>query len=89
MRHAYAAAVIRLVNGLVDPLQAGAYARPITAIAQQLGLPAWPVSQVLADIALPINFVAGAPDRLDDDRGSHRGAAMPLRGTRPFAPRQA
>lgn len=41
MRHAYAAAVIRLVNGLVDPLQAGAYARPITAIAQQLGLPAW------------------------------------------------
>lgn len=41
VRHAYAAAVIRLVNGLVDPLQAGAYARPITAIAQQLGLPAW------------------------------------------------
>ncbi|KJA29303.1 hypothetical protein HYPSUDRAFT_61328 [Hypholoma sublateritium FD-334 SS-4] len=41
VRHAYAAAVIRLVNGLVDPLQAGAFARPITAIAQQLGLPAW------------------------------------------------
>ncbi|KAF9015458.1 Las1-like-domain-containing protein [Cyathus striatus] len=39
LRHAYAAAIIRLVNGLVDPLQLGAYARSIAAIAAQLGLP--------------------------------------------------
>ncbi|KAJ3513123.1 hypothetical protein NLJ89_g3127 [Agrocybe chaxingu] len=41
LRHGYAAAVIRLVNGLVDPLQVGTYARSISAIAQQLGLPNW------------------------------------------------
>ncbi|KAI0761207.1 Las1-like-domain-containing protein [Trametes elegans] len=41
LRMSYASAVIRLVNGLVDPLQLGAYARSINSIAQQLGLPAW------------------------------------------------
>lgn len=41
LRHSYAAVVIRLVNGLVDPLQLGAYARSIASIANQLGLPAW------------------------------------------------
>ncbi|KZT23797.1 Las1-domain-containing protein [Neolentinus lepideus HHB14362 ss-1] len=41
LRHMYAAAIIRLVNGLVDPLQSGAYARSISSIAQQLGLPPW------------------------------------------------
>ncbi|TFK57560.1 Las1-domain-containing protein [Heliocybe sulcata] len=41
LRQMYAAAVIRLVNGLVDPLQSGAYARSIASIAQQLGLPPW------------------------------------------------
>ncbi|KAI0374539.1 Las1-domain-containing protein [Pilatotrama ljubarskyi] len=41
LRMSYAAAIIRLVNGLVDPLQLGAYARSINKIAQQLGLPAW------------------------------------------------
>lgn len=41
LRQSYASAILRLVNGLVDPLQAGTYARPITAIAQQLGLPNW------------------------------------------------
>lgn len=30
-----------MVNGLVDPLQFGIYARSIAAIAVQLGLPAW------------------------------------------------
>jgi len=30
-----------MVNGLVDPLQAGAYARSIASIAAQLGLPSW------------------------------------------------
>ncbi|KAF5356105.1 hypothetical protein D9756_004030 [Leucocoprinus leucothites] len=40
-RYSYAAAIIRLVNGLVDPLQLGAYARSIASIAAQLGLPAW------------------------------------------------
>ncbi|KIK71399.1 hypothetical protein GYMLUDRAFT_79471 [Collybiopsis luxurians FD-317 M1] len=41
LRQSYAAAVIRLVNGFVDPLQFGVYARSIAAIAAQLGLPAW------------------------------------------------
>ena len=41
LRMSYAGAIIRLVNGLVDPLQLGAYARSIHSIAQQLGLPAW------------------------------------------------
>ncbi|KIK99925.1 hypothetical protein PAXRUDRAFT_130958 [Paxillus rubicundulus Ve08.2h10] len=40
-RQAYAAAIIRMVNGLVDPLQVGAYARSIASIATQLGLPPW------------------------------------------------
>jgi ribosomal biogenesis protein LAS1 len=40
-RQAYAAAIIRMVNGLVDPLQVGAYARSIASIAAQLGLPPW------------------------------------------------
>ncbi|EMD41590.1 hypothetical protein CERSUDRAFT_41872 [Gelatoporia subvermispora B] len=41
LRQSYAGAIIRLVNGLVDPLQSGAYARSIASIAFQLGLPAW------------------------------------------------
>lgn len=41
LRHSYAAAIIRFVNGLVDPLQLGAYARSIASIAAQLGLPPW------------------------------------------------
>ena len=41
LRLGYAAAVIRFVNGLVDPLQFGAYARAIASIAAQLGLPSW------------------------------------------------
>ena len=41
LRQSYATAIIRLVNGLVDPLQVGTFARAITSIAQQLGLPAW------------------------------------------------
>ncbi|KAG0699715.1 Las1-like-domain-containing protein [Suillus ampliporus] len=41
LRQSYAAAIIRMVNGLVDPLQAGAYARSIASIAAQLGLPSW------------------------------------------------
>ncbi|KZO96554.1 Las1-domain-containing protein [Calocera viscosa TUFC12733] len=40
-RQAYTLALIRLVNGLVDPLQGGMYARPIAHIARQLGLPGW------------------------------------------------
>jgi ribosomal biogenesis protein LAS1 len=38
-RHAYGLAVVRFVNGLVDPLQTGVYARSISAIALQIGLP--------------------------------------------------
>ncbi len=41
LRQSYATAIIRLVNGLVDPLQLGAYARSISSIASQLGLPPW------------------------------------------------
>ncbi|KAF9066058.1 Las1-like-domain-containing protein [Rhodocollybia butyracea] len=41
LRQSYSAAIIRLVNGLVDPLQFGVYARSIAAISAQLGLPAW------------------------------------------------
>jgi ribosomal biogenesis protein LAS1 len=41
LRQSYSAAIIRLVNGLVDPLQLGAYARSIASIANQLGLPPW------------------------------------------------
>ncbi|KIJ68797.1 hypothetical protein HYDPIDRAFT_82630 [Hydnomerulius pinastri MD-312] len=41
LRQTYAAAIIRMVNGLVDPLQVGAYARSIASIAAQLGLPSW------------------------------------------------
>lgn len=41
LRQSYATALIRLVNGLVDSLQVGAYARSIASIAAQLGLPPW------------------------------------------------
>lgn len=41
LRQSYSSAIIRLVNGLVDPLQFGAYARSIASIANQLGLPSW------------------------------------------------
>lgn len=41
LRQSYATAILRLVNGLVDPLQVGTYARSISSIAQQLGLPSW------------------------------------------------
>ncbi|KAG5339894.1 Protein LAS1 [Termitomyces sp. T112] len=41
IRQSYATAIIRLVNGLVDPLQLGAFARSIASIANQLGLPSW------------------------------------------------
>lgn len=41
LRQSYSTAILRLVNGLVDPLQAGTYARPIATLAQQLGIPPW------------------------------------------------
>ncbi|KAF8973866.1 Las1-like-domain-containing protein [Flammula alnicola] len=41
LRQSYATAILRLVNGLVDPLQVGTYARSIISIAQQLGIPSW------------------------------------------------
>ncbi|KIJ45187.1 hypothetical protein M422DRAFT_166931 [Sphaerobolus stellatus SS14] len=41
LRQSYSLALIRMVNGLVDPLQQGAYARSIAAIAGQIGLPLW------------------------------------------------
>ena len=41
IRQSYANAITRLVNGLVEPLQLGTYARSIASIAAQLGLPSW------------------------------------------------
>lgn len=41
LRQSYALALIRMVNGLVDPLQQGVYARSIGGIASQIGLPLW------------------------------------------------
>ena len=41
IRQDYSAALIRTVNGVVDPLQVGFYARSIASIASQVGLPAW------------------------------------------------
>lgn len=41
VRQSYATAIVRLVNGLVDPLQLGSYARSIASIAAQIGLPQW------------------------------------------------
>ena len=41
LRQCYSTAIIRLVNGLVDPLQSGVYARSIASIAAQLSLPVW------------------------------------------------
>ncbi|WOO77556.1 Protein LAS1 [Vanrija pseudolonga] len=39
LRMTYAMAVVRFVNGMVDPLQTGPYARPISHLAASLGLP--------------------------------------------------
>ncbi|ODO07509.1 hypothetical protein L198_01088 [Cryptococcus wingfieldii CBS 7118] len=39
MRMMMAMAIVRFVNGLVDPLQTGSYARPISHLAASLGLP--------------------------------------------------
>jgi ribosomal biogenesis protein LAS1 len=36
----YAMAIVRFINGMADPLQTGPYARPISMIAQRLGIPA-------------------------------------------------
>ncbi|KAF8526244.1 Las1-domain-containing protein [Hysterangium stoloniferum] len=41
LRQSFSLALIRMVNGLVDPLQQGAYARSIASIAAQIGLPLW------------------------------------------------
>ena len=41
LRLAYSMALIRFVNGLVDPEQGGPYARSIAGIAAQIGLPLW------------------------------------------------
>jgi len=38
-RSAYALAIVRFINGLVDPLQSGPHARSIAAIATQIGIP--------------------------------------------------
>ena len=41
VRQAYASAVVRFVNGMVDARQHGVYARSIAAIASEIGLPGW------------------------------------------------
>lgn len=69
LRLSYSTALIRVVNGLVDPLQKGVYARSIASIAAQLGLPAWlvelrhaathedlPSLELLRDAASQVSF---------------------------------
>ncbi|GAA5848589.1 hypothetical protein JCM9279_002709 [Rhodotorula babjevae] len=41
LRLAYAMAIVRFVNSLVDPLQTAYFARSIASLAAQLGLPLW------------------------------------------------
>ncbi len=41
IRQSYALSIVRMVNGLVDPLQQSLYAKPISYIATQIGLPHW------------------------------------------------
>ncbi|KAJ8661704.1 hypothetical protein O0I10_002511 [Lichtheimia ornata] len=41
LRQLYAFALIRFVNGMVDPLQTGSVARATSEIAERLGLPLW------------------------------------------------
>jgi ribosomal biogenesis protein LAS1 len=74
LRQSYATVIIRLVNGLVDPLQLGAYARSISSIAAQINLPAWlvelrhaathedlPSLELLRDGAKEVSGTAFAP----------------------------
>jgi hypothetical protein len=37
----YSIAILRAVNGLVDPSQRGTYAAPVSVLAEQIGLPVW------------------------------------------------
>ena len=39
LRLAYAAAIVRMVNGAVDPSQKGKYAAPVMTLAKRLGIP--------------------------------------------------
>ncbi|ORX81326.1 Las1-domain-containing protein, partial [Anaeromyces robustus] len=41
LRLLYTMTFIRFVNGIIDPLQKGAYAVSISSLAEQLGLPQW------------------------------------------------
>ncbi|KAF8334244.1 Las1-like-domain-containing protein [Cantharellus anzutake] len=41
VRQAYALAIVRTVNGLVDPLQKSLYAKPLSYLAGRIGLPQW------------------------------------------------
>ncbi|KAI8886640.1 Las1-domain-containing protein [Backusella circina FSU 941] len=41
LRLMYSAAMIRLVNGLVDPVQGGKFVKSVHVIARNLGLPPW------------------------------------------------
>ncbi len=86
LRMSYAAAIIRLVNCLVDPLQLGAYARSIHSIAQQLGLPAWfvelrhaathedlPSLEVLRDAARQVGMIS-LSERSETSNLGHLGS---------------
>jgi ribosomal biogenesis protein LAS1 len=47
LRLAYAAALVRMVNGAVDPSQKGKYAAPVMTLAKRMGIPA-----VLVDVRM-------------------------------------
>jgi ribosomal biogenesis protein LAS1 len=81
LRHSYASTIIRLVNGLVDPLQLGAYARSIASIASQLGLPAWlvelrhaathedlPSLEILREAARQVSAISSLVDLLQIEK---------------------
>ena len=47
LRLAYAAALVRMVNGAVDPSQKGKYAAPVMTLAKRMGIPT-----VLVDVRM-------------------------------------
>ncbi|KAI9223825.1 Las1-like-domain-containing protein [Blastocladiella britannica] len=56
LRSLYALAIVRFVNGVVDPAQRKTYAQSVASLAERAGLPAWLVDlrhQATHDAALP------------------------------------
>ncbi|CAD6563923.1 MAG: rRNA-processing protein las1 [Tremellales sp. Tagirdzhanova-0007] len=89
-RMACALAVIRFVNGMVDPLQIGPYARPISHLAATLGIPPSLIAlrhrathEDLPPLPLLRQAVHGAIEYI------HRHSFLPLLATTPDPQRRA